>query len=335
MQVDTAKAQSQSCMGFFGSGGLTGANTGYATSGTKVIGTWEGMMDSITIKQETTLDTLDLYFTMRITLTNTASVPKNNIYYMRSVDPDNDQTWPMGSFMTKNTIEYQLPNAANAVVVSARGTGDTTSYVALGTADTNAKCIIYPALSIPVTTDLSTVMDGTYPGGLFAAGSINTTDQGIGLAFYVNHLAPVDSASDSVAYKTTNAVNHRLHPANQKSFTFFYAFSRRAVDSAIKQLVDTVTHVPVTPTAVNNINENTVVKVYPNPTHDMINITNLEATDKVIIYDMMGKAINANWMIINSPLNTFSLQNIAKGNYILIVNDANGSLKARVPIRKQ
>ena len=68
------------------SGGMdtcTGANTSYTTSGSYVIGTWEGMVDSITVLQETSLDTNSLYFSVKVTLTNTASTPRNNIYYLR------------------------------------------------------------------------------------------------------------------------------------------------------------------------------------------------------------------------------------------------------------
>lgn len=56
LQIGGVRAQAQSCMGFTGTG-LTGANTAYAVSGSKVIGTWEGTFDSMTVRQVTTLDT--------------------------------------------------------------------------------------------------------------------------------------------------------------------------------------------------------------------------------------------------------------------------------------
>jgi len=339
LQIGSIRAQAQSCMGFAGTGGLTGTNTAYAISGSKKIATWQGSFDSIDIKQETTLDTTALFFSLRITLTNTASVAKNDIYYLRSLDPDNDESWPGGGFNTINKIEYQLPNPSNSTVVSARGLGDPTSYLALGTTDSFAKCLVYTSWPISSTVDLSTLYSGTYTGGgaYYTLGHTDSADLAIGVVFYVNHLAPADSSSDSVSNKTTNQAAIHRHPANQKTFTYYYAFRPDAVDSAIKQLVDTMIHTPdttTTTTGISNINEGKSVNVYPNPSGDVINITNLDVADQVILIDMMGKATPQNWIINNQPVNTFSLRNVPTGSYILLIQDAGGNMKARVPVRK-
>lgn len=337
IQIGSIRAQAQSCGGYTGSG-LTGTNTAYNIVGSKVIGTWEGSFDSMTIRQETTLDTNALYFTMKITLINNASVPKNNIYYMRSVDPDNDQSWG-GSFATFNSIDYQLPNPLHATAVSATGITHPSAYLSLGTADTNAKCLTYSSWPISSSVDLSTVYGGTMTGGTYLMGTTMTADIAIGLVFHVAHMAPVDSASDSVAYKTATTRYPKLHPANQASFSYFYAFSPDAVDSALAFLNDTVGWVgdtPTTPTTmIANINEQSVIRAYPNPTRTVINISGLNTTDNIAVVDMMGHYINTNWSIQPSSLNTFSMDMLPVGNYILVVTDAHGNQRSRIPIRKQ
>jgi hypothetical protein len=334
LQIGSIRAQAHSCGGFTGTG-LTGANVSYAVSGSKVIGTWEGSFDSMTVRQVTTLDTLALFFSMRITLINMASVPKNNIYYMRSVDPDNNQSWPGGGFPTNNTITYQLPNALNATVVTATSFSGPASSLSLGTTDTNAKCLIYPAWPIASGTDLATVYGGTY-SGTYAAGATYNGDVAIGLVFKVAHLAPVDSASDSVGYKTTAT---HLHPANEKSFTYFYAFSTDGLDSAIaeqwKDTASTPIVPPPPPSTVKSINNTSLVNVYPNPTRGLLNITGLVATDKIAVYDLMGRDVSQSWTISDREVNTFSTQDIPAGNYIVVVKDQRGRLKANVPLRKQ
>ncbi len=340
LQIGSIRAQAHSCAGFTGTG-LTGANVSYTTSGSKVIGTWEGSFDSMTVRQVTTLDTLALYFTMKVTLINTASVAKNNIYYMRSLDPDNDQSWTGGSFVTLNKIEYQLPNTSNATVVSAKGTFNPLAYLSLGTADTNAKCLIYNAWPIVSSTDLSTIYSGAFTG-TYTAGATTTMDAAIGIAFRVAHIAPVDSASDSVSYKTTEAIGPKSHPANQASFSYFYAFSPAATDSALQYIRnDTtvystiVTPPPPPPTAINNINAGKDIKVYPNPTMDVLNVTGIGSADQLALYDMMGKQISTGWIIADQDVNSLPVNKIPAGNYVLIVTDASGKTRAHVPVRKQ
>lgn len=335
LQIGGVRAQAQSCAGFTGTG-LTGANTTYAVSGSKLIGTWIGTFDSMTVKQETTLDTNALYFSMKVTLINNASVPKNDIYYLRSLDPDNDQSWPGGGFTTTNKIEYQQPNAIGASMVSATGATGAITKMSLGTLDTNARCLVYSAWPLVSSTDLSTIYGMSYATStsLYTAGATNTADVAIGLVFRVPHLAPVDSASDSVGYKTTSTVH--LHPANQKSFTYFYAFSQAGADSAIANLIDTATViVPPPPTVVNNINNGADIKVYPNPAGSSVNVAGLEATDRLMLIDMMGKVISNDWIVEQKQINTFSMDHIPAGNYVIIVKDEQGRTRRQVPIRKQ
>ena len=313
--------------------GLTGSNTSYVASGSTVSGIWTGTLDSLNIQQVTTLDTNNLYFTVTVTLTNTSSAPMNNIYYVRTQDPDNDEM-QTGYFATNNKILYQEPSALHTAVVTATGTVDTAAYTALGTADSNAKCFIYtswapyPASSISIAS----MYNGTATGlgtSYYAVGS-TTLDQdiAIGLAFFVPHLSGVDSATDSVGRATSTA---GMHPANMARFTYFFAFSRAATDSAINA---TTAVIDTTTLSIKNINTTTSISVYPNPAKDIINITNLTTTDQLALYDMMGRVVTQNWHINTTGTNTFPTGSVPAGAYILLVTDSNGAVVARLPLRK-
>ena len=300
--------------------GLTGANVSYTSSGGVSSSVWQGTLDSIAITQVTTLDTNNLYFTVTVTLTNNSSTAINDIYYLRTLDPDNEQM-ETGNFQTHNKIEYQLPNTSNATVVSAAGTTYSAAYLALGTADTNAKCLIYYSWPID-TVSIASIYNETATSltPYYGAGDTTNGDLAIGLAYKIAHLAPADSASDSVNHRTTSA---GMHPANNASFTYFYAFSHPAVDSALKAG-------SASSLGIININNSAAINVYPNPSKDIITVTGLTATDQLALYDMMGRAMPLN----KTGSNVFSLSKLPAGAYILIVKDPNGAIRSRVPIRK-
>ena len=310
-------------------GAVSGTNVSYAISGSSKVGTWQGSVDSLSITQVTSLDTNSLFFTVKITLTNTSSVPKNDIYYLRTVDPDNDEA-DGGSFTTNNLIEYQLPDTMNASVVSATGLTYTGAYLALGTADTNAKALIYQAWPLSDTVDLATIFSETMPTGSFASGVSDVGDHAIGLAFRVAHLAPADSSSDSVAYRTTAAAH--LRPANSYTFTYFYAFSHAAVDSALKA-TRYVPDTTITTTGITNVNNASVISAYPNPSKNVVNVTGLSLTDAITLYDMMGRPVS-NWQVRNAGTNVFSVSDIPAGMYIIGVKDIKGNVRSNVPFRK-
>ncbi len=309
----------------------SGANVSYASAGSTVSGTWQGVFDSVQITQVTTLDTNDLYFSVELTFTNLASAPKNNIYYFRSLDPDNDESWPGGSFSTNNMINYQMPDTFNVSAVTATALGDTNSKVTLGTTDTASRAVIYNSWPISTTEDLASVYAGvTSSGGTsyYTAGINHPGDIAIGLIVNIPHLATVDSAGDSVLRTTAGST---LHPANTAKRTFFYAFSKPGLDSAISR-----SHgASGTPTlGVKNINSQGAINVYPNPSKDIVSITGLSTTDHILLYDMMGRDVSQSWTINRDGLNTFRYNNLAPGAYIIVITDAGGNMKSRIPVRK-
>jgi type IX secretion system substrate protein len=336
LQIGSARCQAFNNGGGGYVGGLSGSggNTSYAVSGSTITGIWQGMVDSVALTQQTIIDTNNLYFTVKVTLTNLSYFPKNNLYYLRSLDPDNDASWPGGGFTTNNVVEHQ---AVDTTVVSATGLSGTYTAMSLGTTDTAALAFAYDAWPLSSTVDLATIYSQTFGPASYAQGVNDPGDIGIGLLFSIAHLATVDSAGDSVSRTTALA---RKHPANSATISYFYAFTNGGMDAAINAAViakksDTVVAV-TNPGAlgVQNVNANNNINVYPNPAKNVLNISGLGTGDQLSIYDMMGHRILQITAANASGVHTLSMNNIATGAYILVVSDASGNVRARVPVRK-
>jgi len=193
--------------GFTGS--LSGTNVSYSNTGGIIKGVWQGAVNAgtdsaLSIRQTTTIDTTKLYFTVNVVLTNTGTVPLTNIYYLRTVDPDNDETRVPGEYTTINTITDQLPNPGNKVLVSATGVTYTNAYLGLGTKDCRAKCVIYngagliPGFSVDsIYNERENLVGEDY---LYTQGTGDVSDVGIGLAFQIGTIAPGDSTALSYTY---------------------------------------------------------------------------------------------------------------------------------------
>jgi len=328
MRGGCIQAFNEDTAGFIGTLPASGSNISYSATPASVTSTWQGMVDSVQLTQVTTIDTGDLFFTIRVTFTNTGYAPVNDIYYLRSLDPDNDETWPGGAFITTNTIAHQAPDTT---VVTATGPTGAYTMMALGSTDSNAHCLVYGSWPIQDTTDISAMYNQTYSDAysLYTQGSTNTVDAAIGLIFHIAHLAPVDSATDSV-YRTTSVYGR--HPANSSTITFFYAFNTMGLDSALSRLSNSATALSL---KVKNVNANTGVKVYPNPSAGMINVTGLNTGDQVSIIDMMGNISGLNGSVSGTGNDHFNLNGVPPGNYLLQVKDLNGNVTARVKVQKQ
>ena len=67
---------------------------------------WQGSLGSLKVTKIMEFSGDDLFFTTTVTLTNEGSEPVNDVYYMRSVDPDQGE-WHGDGFKTKNWVEFQ------------------------------------------------------------------------------------------------------------------------------------------------------------------------------------------------------------------------------------
>ena len=203
--------QSDPSTGYTGFGGITvpvgtglsGTNVLYSNSGGVIKGLWQGTdvtsSGTLAIRQTTILDTTKLYFTVNVVLTNTSATTMNNIYYLRTLDPDNDETYS-GDYTTINTIVNQLPNPTNKVLVSATGTVYTNAFIGLGTKDCRAKCMIFSGTLAPEYSLDSLYNYPAATGYTYGQGDVYTQDVGIGLSYALGSLAPGDSTTLTYAY---------------------------------------------------------------------------------------------------------------------------------------
>jgi len=185
------------------SAGMTGKNISYYTTGNKHVGVWQGTLDSVLITQTTIMDTEKVFFTTFISMVNTGKVAKKNAFYLRTVDPDNDEPEPGGGFVTRNKIEYQLPNELNRTMVSATGESSSKAFLGLGTLDCRARCFIIHGSLSPDWGNLDT-MYGTAEGYIdsthYQYNDSDTNDEGIGLVFKLGDIPAQDSLTFAYAY---------------------------------------------------------------------------------------------------------------------------------------
>ncbi|HMZ87987.1 MAG TPA: gliding motility-associated C-terminal domain-containing protein [Chitinophagales bacterium] len=127
---------------------IPGDITSYDYTAGIYTGIWEGTIaaEDVTITQTTTLPENARYFVTRILICNDGPTDLTDVYYMRNVDPDQDQ--PFGfSFMTTNSVIFQPPVDPDALVESV---GDVYGcYLGMGARDENAR-VTYGCFS---TTD--------------------------------------------------------------------------------------------------------------------------------------------------------------------------------------
>ncbi|WP_027420236.1 T9SS C-terminal target domain-containing protein [Crocinitomix catalasitica] len=128
IEVDGVTYTNSAAMGsFISSDGLSN----YQTIGKCKFMDWDGSVAGIDIHMTYKLDTTDHYYTVQVALTNTTAADKNDVYFFKSLDPDNNQDISWG-FATLNTIEYQPRPSCPKALVSATDTHDWESYLGLG-----------------------------------------------------------------------------------------------------------------------------------------------------------------------------------------------------------
>ena len=182
---------------------ISGSNVSYTSSGNLRIATWEGAFDSLKIDQIVTLDVNTLYLKMELFLTNTGAVARKNIYYLRTIDPDNTAA-DGGQFATINKIENALPNPLGRTVISALGLDASnapvnSAYLALGSNDCRARCFKVMGSLYPEWGTLDT-MYGMEDTVHYSYKGTDTLDAAIGLVFKVGDLAPGSVTAINFSY---------------------------------------------------------------------------------------------------------------------------------------
>ena len=85
-----------------GDNDIPGSITAFTATATETCATWNGTISGVDITLETCLPTdSSMYFVTEVTVCNTTGQDIYDFYFMRQVDPDNEQT-NSGSFTTEN-----------------------------------------------------------------------------------------------------------------------------------------------------------------------------------------------------------------------------------------
>jgi len=186
---------------------ISGSNISYVTMGRKRITVWQGIYTTasnhrLQITQTTTLDTTKLYLALSITLKNLDTGTCRNVYYLRTLDPDNDVTLS-ADYTTRNVITSKLPNAKNKVVVSMWGVHYPKAFLALGTEDCRAKGFVCTNNLWP-TSRIDSIYNGVAPNVNYDS---LTQDVGTGLLFSLGNIASGNTVGFSYSYAFTQAAS--------------------------------------------------------------------------------------------------------------------------------
>jgi len=214
IQIGTDRARAfQNCAGTTGALGLTlaGSLTGYTAGPTYKEGLWTGTATSpggnLAIRQQTRVDNLGSAVVVTTTMVNTGATATGTVYYLRTCDPDNSQTWSPFTFNTVNRIVHQNEDARHRVLVSSRGNGypGDVAYMGLGTKDCRAKCFCYTGWGgwSGASWDLAGIWSESPTGmgtALFTLGGSQSGDFAIGLVYNIGSIPAGDSAIISYAY---------------------------------------------------------------------------------------------------------------------------------------
>ena len=177
-----------------GANSIPGSVTGFHSDGTSSSVEWVGTKNNLQIRQVVTVGKTNSYILIRVFLKNTGTTTINDIYYTRSVDPDNEVDQG-GDFTTINTIEQQNMNSTSTALVSGKGL-NYGSYLGLGSRDCRARVAIMSSFS----SDGENIYKGIGSVAASAAGTTITADMAIAVAFNVGSLAAGDSTSVAMAY---------------------------------------------------------------------------------------------------------------------------------------
>jgi gliding motility-associated-like protein len=219
---------------------LPGSNTEYDTLGPKIYAVWSGTATDydLDIRITTSLDTNKVYFIGQVVLKNNGPVDLHNIYFNRTVDPDNEAAM-VGcyDYTTENVIVYQPDSTDLKCLVSARGRCYD-SYLGLGAKDCRAKSYIIVGDGLMPNQPLDEIYNGETDyligdGGQGGGADTLEQDTGVGLVFNVGTIEAGDSTILSYAYI--------LREADLDS-AFAELGATFALDGSVMQTGDTTVH---------------------------------------------------------------------------------------------
>lgn len=182
--------------------GIAGSIGSYTDGGGQRSLQWNGFISSVTgdtvvaIEQITTLGVSDRFFTTEIRLRNAGTAALDDLFYARSVDPDNDQA-STGTFNTNNSVFSQASGLGSPSVVEAIGNGGSMCYMALASADPRSRVAIgISGLTFSLTRPAD-VWFGNPSSGYSDTGSV-ISDWSVSIAFRIEDFLP--GQSDTFRY---------------------------------------------------------------------------------------------------------------------------------------
>jgi hypothetical protein len=92
----------------------------------------------------------------------------------------------------------------------------------------------------------------------------------------------------------------------------------------------TVTMLTEIPSSISELSANVNAEVYPNPTAEYFNVTNLNKGDKLQLFDAEGKMVLSSYAM--DGLNTIRLTDVATGVYSLVIITNQGAIQKKIVI---
>ncbi|MEI8280345.1 MAG: T9SS type A sorting domain-containing protein, partial [Bacteroidota bacterium] len=95
-------------------------------------------------------------------------------------------------------------------------------------------------------------------------------------------------------------------------------------------------HIVLVDLGLSNTSANYKISVHPNPFNETISVSGLALSDKLCIYDMFGRKVSPEWIATdNNSEQSFLINNLSTGNYILTIRDSHGIYKENILLQKQ
>ncbi len=174
---------------------IEGNYAGYNKTPELTTALWNGSIpeENLQLKQKTILGDTDLFFITEITLINNNPFDLNDVYYLRTVDPDQEQILT-GNFSTYNEIISNPPTDYDALI---KAEGNSYGcYLAIGARNNSARVSFKSSLNIE-NLKPSDAWQGL--SGNFLTGFVNS-DYQITITFKIPNIPSGDSVKLSIAY---------------------------------------------------------------------------------------------------------------------------------------
>ena len=278
--------------------GMTSSFMSYTDSGYVRRVKTQAIADGVYITQIYSIDSGKLFISCEVLIENTNLATVNNVLYMRTINPHNDQLLSsIGA--TKNKIEHALPDSLNRTVISTRGTVHTDAYLALATQDPRVVGFIYKNAGLPTSTTIDNIAGGD-ANYMYLQNDSNQLNTSIGLIFDLGSLV--------------SGAGARIN--------FIYAFHPSVIDSTLNTIDSHL--------VVRNVDPN-ACSLYPNPATSGFRIKGMQEGDVISIFDMMGRKVSEPSTGSN---HYFSTGELIPGHYVVVITDKYGMAKARLPLQK-